>query len=76
MSIIKIILVCLIIYSAAYILGRGLFPSLRDKGTGLSLAGGLMVIFATFYAVTLPVIFFQKEDSGMNIVMWIYSVLK
>ena len=75
MSIIKIILVCLIIYSAAYILGRGLFPSLRDKGTGLSLAGGLMVIFATFYAITLPVIFFQKEDSGMNIVMWVYSVL-
>ena len=75
MSIIKIILICLIIYSAAYILGRGLFPALKDKGTGLSLAGGLMVIFASFYAVTLPAVFLQDDENGMNVVMWVYSVL-
>ncbi|MCQ2519004.1 MAG: DUF6077 domain-containing protein [Lachnospiraceae bacterium] len=75
MIIVKPIILCLIVYLSAYILGKGFFPGIRNKGIGMSVASGICILWALFLVVCLPCIFLQKENHGMDYVMIGYSVL-
>lgn len=75
MLIVKPVVLCLIVYLAALILGKGLFPGIRNKGIGMSVVSGFCILWALFFAVCIPSIFLQKEGHGMDYVMIGYSAL-
>lgn len=73
MLVIKPLLLCLIVYMASVILGRGLFPELRNKGICMPLVGGLLTLWTLFYVVCIVCIFIQTNQHGMDHVMIAYS---
>lgn len=74
MNIVKIALIPVILYLACTLVGVGLFPKCRKKGIGMGTVAGLVACWALFYIVSIPVIIFQTETMGLNLIMWIYGI--
>lgn len=74
MHIVEIALVPIILYLVCTVIGAGLFPGSRERGIGMGTVAGLIVSWAFFYVVSIPVIIFQTETMGFNLIMWIYGI--
>ena len=75
MNIISPILICISVWLASFIIGRGFFPCISKKGSFLAEVCGLMVLWSLFFVVAIPVIIFQSETVGMNVITIVYGVL-
>lgn len=75
MLIIKAVLICIIMISASWLLGKGLMPGTAKLGAGMSVATGVMIAWGLFYVVSIPVIILQKEGHGMDWVETGYSIV-
>ena len=75
MNIISPILICISIWFASFIIGRGFFPSISKKASFLSVVCGLMVLWSLFFVIAIPVIIFQSENVGMNVITTVYGAL-
>ena len=74
-NIISPILICISIWFASFVIGRGFFPSISKKASFLASVCGLMVLWALFFVTAIPVIIFQSETIGMNVITIVYGVL-
>ncbi len=75
MNIISPILICISVWLASFIIGRGFFPCISKKASFLASVCGLMILWALFFVTAIPVIIFQSDTVGMNVITFVYGVL-
>lgn len=75
MNIISPIIICISVWLASFIIGRGFFPCISKKASFLASVCGLMVLWALFFVTAIPVIIFQSDTVGMNVITTVYGVL-
>lgn len=74
-NIISPILICISVWLASFIIGRGFFPCISKKASFLASVCGLMILWALFFVTAIPVIIFQSDTVGMNVITLVYGVL-